>query len=116
VVKILERDETMGDVLKRRTAKGKTLRVKFGPRMVRKLDLHEDAIFRHCGSAVEIMGFEYVESARPIPVFADRRLRVDATTTNCRSLNISAKRIGCCENNSVAGECASMTISAGDWP
>src|SRR5215471_8060954 len=26
------------------------------PRMVRKLDLHEDAIFRHCGSAVEIMG------------------------------------------------------------
>ena len=46
-------------------------------RMVRKLDLHEDAIFRHCGSAVEIMGFEYTESARPIPVFADRRLRVD---------------------------------------
>jgi hypothetical protein len=36
--------------------------------MVRKLDLHEDAIFRHCGSAVEIMGFEYAESARPIPV------------------------------------------------
>ena len=30
-VQILERDETMGDVLKRRTAKGKTLRVKFGP-------------------------------------------------------------------------------------
>jgi hypothetical protein len=29
-VQILERDETMGDVLKRRTAKGKTLRVKFG--------------------------------------------------------------------------------------
>jgi len=29
-VQILERDETMGDV-KRRTAKGKTLRVKFGP-------------------------------------------------------------------------------------
>jgi hypothetical protein len=44
--------------------------------MVRKLDLHEDAIFRH-GSTVEIMGFEYAESARPIPVFADRRLRVD---------------------------------------
>ena len=30
---------------------------------VRKLDLHEDAIFRHCASAVEIMGFEYTESA-----------------------------------------------------
>ena len=30
-VQILERDETLGDVLKRRTAKGKTLRVKFGP-------------------------------------------------------------------------------------
>ena len=45
--------------------------------MIRKLDLHEDAIFRYCGSAVAIMGFEYAESARPIPVFADRRLRVD---------------------------------------
>jgi hypothetical protein len=38
--------------------------------MVRKLDLHEDAVFRHCNSAVEIMGFEYAESARPISVFA----------------------------------------------
>jgi hypothetical protein len=45
--------------------------------MVRKLDLHEDAIFRYCGSAVAIMGFEYAESARQIPVFADRHLRVD---------------------------------------
>jgi hypothetical protein len=45
--------------------------------MVRKLDLHEDAMFRYCGSADAITGFEYAESARPIPVFADRRLRVD---------------------------------------
>ena len=44
---------------------------------VRKLDLHEDAIFRYCGSADAIMGFEYAESARPIPIFADRCLRVD---------------------------------------
>ena len=36
--------------------------------MVRKLDLHEDAIFRYCGSAVAIMGFEYAESTRPIPI------------------------------------------------
>ena len=49
----------------------------FRPRRVRKLDLHEDAILRYCGSAVAIMGFEYAESDRPIPVFADRRLRVD---------------------------------------
>jgi len=55
----------------------RSLSAVFGPRMVRKLDLHEDAIFRHCGSAVEKMGFEHAESARPIPVFADRRLRVD---------------------------------------
>ena len=46
-------------------------------RMVRKLDLHEDAIFRYCGSADAIMGFEYAESARPIPILADRCLRVD---------------------------------------
>src|SRR5215469_13200541 len=87
--------------------------------MVRKLDLHEDAMFRYCGSADAIMGFEYAESARPIPIFADRCLRVDEpppTTANCRSLNIFARRIGCFENNSVIGECASMTISAGDWP
>ena len=45
--------------------------------MVRKLDLHEDAVFRYCGAAVAIMGFDYAASARPIPVFADRRLRVD---------------------------------------
>jgi hypothetical protein len=45
--------------------------------MVRKLDLHEDAMFRYCGSADAIVGFEYAESARPIPIFADRRLRVD---------------------------------------
>src|SRR5215472_4544231 len=38
--------------------------------MVRKLDLHEDAMFRYCGSADAIMGFEYAESARPIPIFA----------------------------------------------
>jgi hypothetical protein len=44
--------------------------------MVRKLDLHEYEIFRHCGPAAAIMGFEYAESARPIPFFADRRLRV----------------------------------------
>ena len=48
-----------------------------GGRMVRKLDMHEDAMVRYCGSAVAIMGFEYAESARPIPVFADRHLRVD---------------------------------------
>jgi hypothetical protein len=48
-----------------------------GPRMVRKLDLHEDAMFCYCGSAVAIMSFEYAESARPIPICADRRLRVD---------------------------------------
>lgn len=46
-------------------------------RMVRKLDLHEDAIFGACGPAVAIMGFEYAESARPIPVYADRCLRVE---------------------------------------
>jgi hypothetical protein len=45
--------------------------------MVRKLDLHEDAMVRYCGSAAAIMGFEYAESARPIPVYADRRFRVD---------------------------------------
>jgi len=33
--------------------------------MVRKLDLHEDAIFRYFGSADAIMGFEYAESADP---------------------------------------------------
>jgi len=49
----------------------------FGSCMVRKLDPHEDAIFRYCGSPVAIMGFEYAESARSIPIFADRRLRVD---------------------------------------
>src|SRR5215475_1589890 len=45
--------------------------------MVRKLDLYEDAIFRYCGSAVAIISFEYAEIARPIPIFADRRLRID---------------------------------------
>ena len=33
--------------------------------------------FAYCGSADAIMGFEYAESARPIPIFADRCLRVD---------------------------------------
>jgi hypothetical protein len=46
-------------------------------RMVRKLDLHGDAMVRYCGSAVAIMGFEYAESARPIPFFADRCFGVD---------------------------------------
>jgi hypothetical protein len=46
-------------------------------RMVRKLDLHEDAMVRYCDSAVAIMDFEYSESARPIPVYADRCFRVD---------------------------------------
>jgi hypothetical protein len=55
----------------------RSLSAVFGPRMVRKLDLHEDAIFRHCGSAVEIICFEYTESARPILVLTDRRLGVD---------------------------------------
>jgi len=36
--------------------------------MVRKLDLHEDAMFCYCGSAVAILGYEYEESARPIPM------------------------------------------------
>src|SRR5262252_8605034 len=49
---------------------------KVGTRMARKLDLHEDAVVRYCGSAVAIMGFEYAESARPIPIFADRCLRM----------------------------------------
>src|SRR5215831_9038621 len=84
--------------------------------MVRKLDLHEDAIFRYCGSTDAIMGFEYAERVLdPIPIFADRCLRVDEpppTTANCRSLIIFARRIGCFENNSVIGECASMTSSA----
>jgi len=35
------------------------------------------ANFRYCGSAVAIMGFEYAESTRHFPVFADLRLRVD---------------------------------------
>jgi hypothetical protein len=34
-------------------------------------------IVRYGGSAVAIMGFEYAESARPIPAFADRCLGVD---------------------------------------
>jgi hypothetical protein len=51
--------------------------------MVRKLDLHEDAIFRHCGSAVEIMGFEDTESARPIPVLLTRRNSAPASTARC---------------------------------
>jgi hypothetical protein len=46
-------------------------------RMARKLDLHEDAVVRHCGSAVAIMGFEYAERDRPVPVYADRCFRVD---------------------------------------
>ena len=33
--------------------------------------------FATAARAVAIMGFEYAESGRPIPVFADRRLRVD---------------------------------------
>src|SRR5215471_21416738 len=45
-------------------------------RMVRKLDLHEDAMVRDCGSAVAIMGFEYAERDRPFPVYADRCFRV----------------------------------------
>ena len=32
--------------------------------MARKLDLHEDAVVRYCGSAVAIMGFEYAERDR----------------------------------------------------
>jgi hypothetical protein len=32
---------------------------------------------RYCGSAVAIMGFEYAESVRPIPVYADRCFRLD---------------------------------------
>src|SRR5262249_36394738 len=43
----------------------------------RKLDLHEDAVVRYCGSAVAIMGFEYAERDRPISVYADRCFRVD---------------------------------------
>jgi len=35
------------------------------------------AVPNRATAAVEIMGFEYAESARPIPVCADRRLRVD---------------------------------------
>jgi hypothetical protein len=46
-------------------------------RMARKLDLHEDAVVRYCGSAVAIMGFEYAERDRPAPVYADRCFRVD---------------------------------------
>jgi hypothetical protein len=84
--------------------------------MVRKLDLHEDVIFRYWGSALAIMGLEYVKSARPIPIFADRRLRVDEPPPTAGQLNSFASRIGCVEKNRVAGECASMTISAGDWP
>ena len=54
--------------------------------MVRKLDLHEDVIFRYCASAVAIMGFKYAESGRPIPAFADRRLRVDEPPPTAGSL------------------------------
>ena len=67
------RDVAVGGELQNRPEFWEFLRFETMPacttsRMVRKLDLHEDAIFRHCGSAVEIMGFEYTESARPIPV------------------------------------------------
>ena len=47
------------------------------PRMVRKLDLHEDAVVRYCRSAVAIMGFEYAERDRPVPVYAVRCFGVD---------------------------------------
>ena len=83
--------------------------------MVRKLNLHEDQMVRYCGSAVAIMGFEYAESARPIPFFADRRL---SGWMNHRQLQVieylrEENRV---LREPVAGGCASMTISAGDWP
>ena len=80
--------------------------VRVQPRMVRKLDLHEDAIFRHCGSAVEIMGFEYAEIAVS-GWMNHRQLQV---------IEYLREENRCFENNWVSGECASMTISAGDWP
>ena len=51
--------------------------LRFRRRMVRKPDLHEDAMVRYRGSAVAIMGFEYAESDRPVPVYADRCFRLD---------------------------------------
>jgi hypothetical protein len=82
--------------------------------MVRKLDLRESAMVSYRSPVVAIMNFEYAECSRPIPVHADRRLRVDEPTPTAWSLITFARRTGFFASSSVAGECASMTISAGD--
>jgi hypothetical protein len=56
--------------------------------MVRKLDPHEDAMFRYCGSAVAIMGFEYAESARPFRFL----LIAVCGWMNYRQLQVAASR------------------------
>jgi hypothetical protein len=85
-------------------------------RMVRILELHESAMVPCCSPVLAIMGFEDPESPRPIPIPADRCLRLDESAPTAGPLITFARRIAFFESNSAAGEYASMTTSDADWP